>query len=158
MLFYVAMVESFEALLSQFPRSSEVANGKVCFRFLVDMQMALDPCPAHFKSRDGWTCPGEVANIYHCTDLRVLTQPGPFCTGSGGILNDKAIYASSNGHSGRFGVFGHGSIQQAYMCLSREATACFLELEAKLCWLFNLACEIGGSRQAGHMLQIGTAA
>eukprot|EP00435_Cladocopium_sp_Y103_P059808 s670_g21.t1 len=122
--------EGLLLLLNQFPRSSEVANGKVCFRFFVDMQMSLDPCPGHFKSPDGWKCPGEVACIYHCTDLRVLTQPGGFCTGSRGILNDKALYTSSNGHLGRFGVFGHGSTQQAYMCLGREPTACFLELEA----------------------------
>ena len=31
---------------------------------------------------------------------------------------------------GRFGVFGHGTTQQAFLCLSREPTACFLELEA----------------------------
>ena len=116
-------MESFQALLRQFPRSSEVAKGKACFRYFVDMQMELDPCPKHFKSPDGWKCPGEVASIYHCTDLRVLTQPGAFCTGSGGILNDKAVFSSSNGHLGRFGIFGHGSTQQAYMCLGREATS-----------------------------------
>ena len=123
-------MDFFRNLLAQFPCTEEVTNGKVFVRYVVDMNTTLDVCPQHFMCMQGWKSPGETACIYHATDLRVLVQPGRCCAGSKGILNDKTMFTSTNGHGGRFGVFGHGSTQQASMCMTREVGACFLELEA----------------------------
>ena len=120
---------SLATFLSGLPRSDAVVNGEAYLRFECSLGPDFAPCPQHFKGPAGWQSPGELATLYHATTLAAMDGPSRWAPRSRGIRQDDGMVTSLNGHSGRYGVFGHGTAQVAHMCRDpQDWRSCFLEL------------------------------